>query len=124
MRKLVLMISLLAIIPANVNAKGIEAKLRHKYPDARICPVRQIDRHPNILLNRKGKYTLIEKVKGVVVNKRKDGRVLNTDRPEYSYISYKGVKGAKPGRFVTTYCVYDDTNGEDTVIKRYDVVRR
>lgn len=123
MRKLILIL-MLATIPVTANAKGIEAKLRHKYPDCRICTVRQIDKHPGILLKRQGRYTLIEKVKGVVLNKRKDGRVLNTEHPDYNYISYKGVKGAKPGRFVTTYCVYDDSNGEDTVIKRYDVVRR
>ena len=124
MKRLIAGLLISALIPMQVTACGIEAKLKRQYPKAKICTVMQINRNPNILLKRKNRYTLIEKIRGVVINKRKDGRITNTNDKRYNYISYRGVKGVRKGSRVTTYCVYDNTNGEDTIIRRIDIVTK
>ena len=75
-----------------------------------------------ILTHRKNKYILIEVIYGRVKNNKKDGVVLNTKSKKFNYISYKGVKGAKKGKKILTYLVYDNTNGEDTIEFRIDRV--
>lgn len=120
---LVLMVLVLVLCSCNANASTL-SKLQKKYPKARVYTTKQIDKKPSILTKRKGKYTLIEVTQGVCINKRKDGRIINTIRKKYNYISYRGVKGIRKGSRITTYFVYDDSNEVDTIIKRVDVVKK
>lgn len=54
----------------------------------------------------------VEVMVGKVVNKKRDGRLLNT-LPPYNYISYKFTKGARKGNTVRTYCIYEPWNNYD-----------
>lgn len=75
----------------------------------------------DILANR-GDDIIVEKIIGTVVNKRKDGRILGGD-PNYNYISYSGVKGAKKGDVILTICIYTPGNrAEDDVCERFDYI--
>ena len=111
------------LLSTNANA-SVARRLKKKYKRARIYTTRQIDKRPNILLKRKNRYTLIEKTEGIVLNNKGDGRITNTTQKYYNYISYRGVKGAKKGKRVVTYFVYDNSNEVDTIVERVDVVRR
>lgn len=123
--KRAMLVLLVMMIATNVNAQAsVISKLKAKYPKARVYTSRQIDKRPTILTKRKNRYTLIEKIKGVVLNNKGDGRITNTTQKYYNYISYRGVKGAKKGRRVITYCVYDNSNEIDTIVKRIDIVRK
>lgn len=69
--------------------------------------------------HRKG-TVLIERVIGRVLNKKKDGKVLNTEDQYYNYISYRGVE-CKKGDIIVTYLLYNpENNGEDDIIARWD----
>ena len=75
-----------------------------------------------ILSNRNGKI-IIEEVIGEVTSTKGDGEVLNCADPDYNYISYSNVKGAKKGDIILTYLIYNpDSNAEDDVILRYDYI--
>lgn len=59
---------------------------------------------------------------GKVVNKRRDGKLL-TVKPPYNYISYKYVRGAKKGKIIRTYGIYNPYNNyDDDVDCRIDYV--
>ena len=75
-----------------------------------------------IFSNRNGKI-IIEEVIGEVTSTKGDGEVLNCADPDYNYISYSNVKGAKKGDIILTYLIYNpDSNAEDDVILRYDYI--
>ena len=75
----------------------------------------------NILVDR-GDDIIIEKIIGRVKNSRKDGYILNAD-PDYNYISYKGVRGAKKGDTILTVCIYAPGNNyEDDICERFDYI--
>ena len=67
------------------------------------------------LEHRKGKYILVEVVKGKCLNAKGDGKTSDG-----YYISYSRVKGHKRGAKYTTYCVYADNNYIDDVAIRAD----
>lgn len=77
-----------------------------------------------MLTNRKGKNIVyVERIKGKVVNKKLDGKILNCNKSSGNYISYKRVKGAKKGDTIITYCVYNPySNAEDDIILRLDFI--
>ena len=126
MKKMIFMVFLVVIaLLATVDVQGSTlAKLKRKYPKAKVYTTMQIDKKPTILTKRKGKYTLIEITKGKCLNKKGDGRILNTTETYYNYISYRRVKGARKGSRITTYFVYDNSNEVDTIIERVDVITR
>lgn len=71
--------------------------------------------------HRKG-TVLIERTIGRVLNKNKDGRVLNTEDRYYNYISYRNVD-CKKGDIIVTYLLYNpENNGEDDIIARWDYI--
>ena len=72
-----------------------------------------------MLVTRKKKHIMyIEVCKGIVTNKKKDGKLSGGE-----YISYKSVKGCHKGDKITTYCVYNPfTNYDDDIIERWDFV--
>lgn len=67
------------------------------------------------LEHRKGKYILVEVIKGNCLNAKGDGRTSDG-----YYISYSRVKGHKRGAKYTTYCVYADNNYIDDIAIRAD----
>jgi hypothetical protein len=69
------------------------------------------------LRRRAGRYILVEKINGKCINNRGDGRTSDG-----YYISYRGIKSSKGEKF-TTWCVYEDNTGEDTIAIRMDRVR-
>lgn len=70
---------------------------------------------------------IIERVYGVVVNKKGDGRQLNAPKG-HDYISYKGAKGAKKGDVIMTLLVYAPTGKKydegnvDDIVDRFDYI--
>ena len=75
------------------------------------------------ILENRGDDIVIEKIIGVCENRKGDGRILNSADPDYDYISYRGVKGIKPGDVVLTICIYQPGNGYvDDVADRFDYV--
>lgn len=70
---------------------------------------------------------IIERVYGVVVNSKGDGRQLNAPKG-HDYISYKGVKGAKKGDVIMTLLVYAPTGKKydegnvDDIVDRFDYI--
>lgn len=75
-----------------------------------------------MLQNRKGKI-IIEKCIGMVTDDKGNGRLLNCKNPDYNYISYKSVENANIGDVIATYFVYNpDTNIEDDIIERFDLI--
>ena len=53
-----------------------------------------------------------------------NGEINNTVDDYYNYISYHKLteEGYKEGTTVLTYYIYDNTDGEDSIIERYDFV--
>ena len=97
---------------AMVERKGI-AKVREYY-----CNELTAD-----ILEKRGDDIVIEKIIGVCENRKGDGRILNSADPDYDYISYRSVKGVKPGDVVLTVCIYQPGNGYiDDVVDRFDYV--
>lgn len=75
----------------------------------------------DILAARDGKI-IVEEIIGIATSD-KDGRIINCKNPDYNYISYENVDGAKPGDIVVTYCIYNpDTSYEDDIILRRDYI--
>ena len=75
------------------------------------------------MLRDRGDDIIVEKILGTVVNKRKDGKIMNPADPDYDYISYKSVKGAKKGDTILTVCIYQPGNSyEDDVVCRFDYI--
>lgn len=73
-----------------------------------------------LLENRNGKL-IIERVVGYVIDWDGNGIVLNARDRNYDYISYAGIRGARPGDLVVTYLYYNtETNYVDDVIYRSD----
>lgn len=108
-------------ITVNVDGEKVYAYSTKKKLKIKIVNCNKLTR--KMLVNRKNKTFLVEVTKGKVIDNNKNGRILNRDK--YNYITYRGVKGAKKGKLVTTYCVFDPTNnGEDTIIARYDKVNK
>lgn len=70
------------------------------------------------MLKNRGDSVIVEKIIGEVVNKRKDGRVLETG----GYISYRSVKDAKKGDKVLTMLFYEPNGAVDEVVARLDFV--
>lgn len=70
---------------------------------------------------------IIERVYGVVTNKKKDGRQLNAPKG-HDYISYRSVKGAKKGDIIMTLLVYAPTSKKydegnvDDIVDRFDYI--
>ena len=75
----------------------------------------------DMIVNR-GDDIIVEKIIGTVINKKKDGRIMGGD-PNYNYISYSGVKGAKKGDVILTICIYTPGNkAEDDICERFDYI--
>jgi hypothetical protein len=75
------------------------------------------------ILETRGDDIVIEKIIGVCENRKGDGRILNSADTDYDYISYRSVKGVKPGDVVLTICIYEPGNGyTDDVADRFDYV--
>ena len=115
------------IIAITASAAGIRSinwykKYIKRHKIAKIREYWNEDISYEMLANR-GDDIIIEKILGTVVNKKKDGRVLNPVDPDYDYISYKSVKGAKKGDVVLTVCIYQPNNSyEDDVVARFDYI--
>ena len=81
----------------------------------------------NMLLHRSSKkrhIMYIERVFGIVKDNKKNGKIINRSKDCGSYISYRGVKGAKKGDQIITYFVYNPyTNYTDDIIERWDFVQ-
>ena len=78
------------------------------------------------LCNRAGKREIIVDItRGVCLNNKGNGRVLNTRKGYGNYISYRKLKHCRKGSRITTYCVYEPWNNEtDGIWYRYDVVTK
>lgn len=77
-----------------------------------------------VLENRVDNYLLVEKVEGTILDSEGNGEINNTEDEYYNYISYHRLteEGYEEGTRVLTYYIYDNTDGEDTIIERYDFV--
>lgn len=74
----------------------------------------------NLILHRKKKkYNIVCIVYGQVMDRKKNGMTAS------GYISYKRVKKARKGDWITTYLIYSRGNNYcDDIIARYDVIMR
>lgn len=77
-----------------------------------------------VLENRVDNYLLVEKVEGTILDSEGNGEINNTEDEYYNYISYHRLteEGYEEGTRVLTYYIYDNTDGEDTIIERYDFI--
>ena len=74
----------------------------------------------DILANR-GDDIIVEKTIGIVMDNRKNGKILGAK--EYNYISYRKVKGARKGDTILTICIYaPNSKGEDDIVERFDYI--
>lgn len=71
------------------------------------------------LAHRKGKYVVVEVIRGKCIDRKGNGRTRGGD-----YISYKRVRGHRKGARYTTYCVYANNNSIDDIVFRVDVSRK
>lgn len=74
-----------------------------------------------ILENREDNYLLVEMVVGTVLDDEGNGKVLNTTDDYYNYIAYHKLD-CEEGDVVLTYLFFDNTDGEDDFIERYDFI--
>lgn len=77
-----------------------------------------------ILKNRLGK-TVVERCIGIVKDvETGEGVLLNTEDPNFNYISYRGVyRPISNGSIVLSYMVYSSHNNSvDDIVERYDFV--
>lgn len=115
------------IIAITASAAGIHSVRWYKKYIKRhkIAKVREYwcdDLSSETLVNR-GDDIIVEKIIGTVTNNRKDGKILNPVDPNYDYISYKGVKGAKREDVILTICIYTPGNNyEDDICERFDYI--
>ena len=65
---------------------------------------------------RYNNYILVEKVKGICLNRKGDGK----DEKGF-YISYSKVKNHRKGKRYTTYLIYENSKGEDDITGRIDI---
>ena len=74
----------------------------------------------NQLISRKKSNILyVELIIGKQIDKKGNGRILNTD-PNYNYISYRKEPFNK-GDKIRTYCIYNPyTDWEDDISERFD----
>ena len=126
MRKFVATAALVAMmlpLPLNVSARrsvGFYKKLARKLEIIRVYDPDELDY--DTLVNRDGDI-IIERTIGVVKNKKRDGKILNTKDKYYNYINYKKVKGAKKGDIILTYSIYNpESDYEDDIMCRYDYI--
>lgn len=90
-------------------------------PTVKVIDTKKLTR--KMIVNRKKTRTIIVEVsKGKVVDNHGNGRILGIKK--FNYISYRGVVGAKKGKRIDTYCVFNpNTTWEDDIIDRYDVIK-
>ena len=115
---------LITLLVSSVDAEVIVrscSKIINKYfgKMVRICEPDEISKE--MLLNRKGKYIVIEVCIGKVLNKQKDGKILNTSHNS-NYICYQRVKKAKVGDKIMTVFVYADNKYIDDYAIRIDKI--
>lgn len=105
------------------DARFYERLVKHKKIGiVREYSTKELNEQPEILETR-GDDLIIERCIGKVINKRKDGRIINTDDPYYNYISYKGVREAKKGDIIMTLFVYNPGNSYcDDIVDRFDYI--
>ena len=73
-------------------------------------------------LETRGSDIIVEKNIGVVVDNDLNGRVMGGD-PDFSYISYSGVTGAKKGDVILTISIYQPGNTSiDDIAIRFDYI--
>lgn len=72
------------------------------------------------LLTNRGDDIIIEKTIGIVMDNRKNGKILGAK--EYNYISYRNVKGCRKGDTILTICIYAPGSGEDDIVERFDYI--
>ena len=125
-RKIIITALFIAVImsiavPAACNYKFYQ-KLVKREKIGRIREFWNEDLTCEILQNR-GDDIIVEKIIGTVVNKRKDGKIMNPLSPDHDYISYRCVNGAKKGDVILTICIYTPGNSyEDDVCERFDYI--
>lgn len=74
------------------------------------------------LTSRNGSF-IIEEVYGVVLDSEGNGEIMNASDPDYNYINYSDVAGAKTGDVILTVLIYNpETNYEDDILYRYDYI--
>ena len=103
------------------KAKRIEEKINRKYGKTKY--IKGGENSWEKLDHRKGKsYYYVTYELGKVVDGKGNGKSLYFKAP-YNYISYRGISGAKKGKYVLTYFVWCKTCNEcDDMIARYDLV--
>lgn len=75
------------------------------------------------ILENRGNSIIAEKIIGTVINSKGDGKIMNPHDPDYDYISYKRVRGARKGDTILTVCIYEPgKSGVDEVIDRFDYI--
>ena len=118
-----LMVLLVSTVDAEVIVRSC-SKIINKYfgEMVRICEPDEISEE--MLLNRKGKYIVIEVCIGKVLNKQKDGKILNTSHSS-DYICYQRVKKAKvDDKIMTVYVYADNRYTDDRVIRLDKIIKR
>lgn len=107
----------------NRQCAKVEKKIHKKYKRSKIYTwnVQTDEEVWDLITHRKGlKYNVVLCVYGQCIDNKGNG----IDNMGY-YISYRGVKGAKKGKWIFTYLVYRrGNNHEDDIIARYDVVMK
>lgn len=74
------------------------------------------------ILENRGDDIIIEKIIGTVIDKKKNGKVMNSTNKDDD-ISYKRVKGAKRGDVILTICIYTPNNKYvDDICLRFDYI--
>lgn len=124
--KVVIKDNALAVCQDNYNEGFVSTKLKWKNKVIRwydfsgkikIVPEKKLT--DRMLISRKNKTLYIEKITGVVVNNRLDGRTSAGN-----YISYSSLKGkVKKGSHIITYCVYSPyTRWTDDIDEIYHII--
>lgn len=123
MRKVIatlVMVLIIASIAMSANTYSVKF-YKKLVKTEKIGRIRQYysDRLNDNILKNRGDDIIIEKVIGVVVDKKRNGRVISGD----GYISYKRVNGAKKGDVIFTLFIYAPGNScIDDIVDRFDYI--
>lgn len=90
-------------------------------PAVKVVNIKKLTR--KMIVNRiKSRTIIVELTNGKVIDNKGNGKIFGLKK--YNYISYRGVAGAKKGKKVDTYCIYNpNTTWEDDIVDRYDIVK-
>lgn len=121
----ILTLVIVIIISTFAGASGAESFYKKLVKREKIGKIREYwnEKLTYEILRDRGDDIIVEKILGTVVNKKKDGKIMNPGDPDYDYISYRSVKGAKKGDTILTICIYQPGNSyEDDVVCRFDYI--